>query len=332
MKEMRSMSAKFDSLRVDVESIKKSRHRLRSRSRSPHRSRSYGGASSSSGRSREPSRSRSRSPHARYHRRRPGEDLPTSWADVDPATDLVDYSADVQFSDDEEDTADGAQLVEVSEDTHHLLTEACTRSVSFEKRKRTRGHYKLPKVDATRTPRVDNVMQALAQTPAKSADKELARLQTFVLDSLAPVSSILENVGKMTVQEVYDAASSAASLVRNASARISRLRREKFAASINKSLVLLVKEDKDFAEVAPNLFGVDFAKRAKEHLNQVKTLRQASSSFHHSEHYSGRKSLFRRGFPSGRGSVRGRGGTSKYYPSKSHQGDKDRQSEHGKGR
>ena len=42
-------------------------------------------------------------------------------------------------------------------------------------------------------------------------------------------------------------------------------------SSINKDLAPLVKEDADFAEAAPNLFGADLSKRAKEHLDQVTT-------------------------------------------------------------
>ena len=63
----------------------------------------------------------------------------------------------------------------------------------------------------------------------------------------------------------------------NASACISRLRREKITASFNKSLLPLAQEDKDFTETSPHLFGPDFAKRSKDHLDQVKALRTSTS-------------------------------------------------------
>ena len=110
-------------------------------------------------------------------RRSSDEGRPKPWADRDPK-EKVDYSVILNFSD-EEDGVEGSQLVEVSEETQRLLTTSCTRSMSNEMRKRTWSRYKLLKVDATRTPRVDHVMMTLAPQAAKTADKELARLQTL---------------------------------------------------------------------------------------------------------------------------------------------------------
>ena len=109
---------------------------------------------------------------------------------------------------DEEYGVNSSQLVDVSEGTHQLLTTSCTRSVSNEMRKRTQSRYKLPKVDTTRTLRVDHVMKTLASQAAKSADKELARIQMFMLDSLAHISALLENAHKMAVEDVEEAPSS----------------------------------------------------------------------------------------------------------------------------
>ena len=94
-------------------------------------------------------------------------------------------------------------------------------------RKCTRGRYKIPKVEATKTPRLDPVIKTLAPQGAKNTDKDLAKLQTFVLDSLAPLTAILENIGRMSVGEVKEASSTAVELLGNANARISRLRRDK---------------------------------------------------------------------------------------------------------
>ena len=95
-------------------------------------------------------------------------------------------------------------------------------------------------------------------------DKELAKLQTFVLDSLAPLTAILEYGYGMSVEEVKEASSTAVELLGNANAQISRLRREKLVSSINKNLVPLEQEDSEFAAASPNLFGLAFSKRAKE--------------------------------------------------------------------
>jgi hypothetical protein len=139
-----------------------------------------------------------------------------------------------------------------------------------EVRKRTWSRFKLAKVAATRTPRLDHVIRSLVPQSAKSADKKLARIQTFVLDSLAPVTSLLENWEEASKDEVRDASLAATKLIGNANARISRLRREKLVASMNKNLTPLVKEDGDFTGTVRDLFGADFIKRAKD---QVKSLK-----------------------------------------------------------
>ena len=74
------------------------------------------------------------------------------------------------------------------------------------------------------------------------------------------------------------AVTSALELMGNASARISRLRREKITASFNKTLLPLAQEDKNFIEAAPYLFGPEFAKQSKEYLDQVKALRTSMSA------------------------------------------------------
>ena len=90
-------------------------------------------------------------------------------------------------------------LAEVSEETHRLLTDSCTRGVSSETRKCTRSHFKFPKVDAIRSLKLDAVLKSVTSQSAQSADNELARLQTFILDALAPLTAILEGANEMAV-------------------------------------------------------------------------------------------------------------------------------------
>ena len=52
-------------------------------------------------------------------------------------------------------------LAEVSEETHRLLTDSCTRGMSSETRKCTRSRFKFPKVDATRSPKLDAVLKSV---------------------------------------------------------------------------------------------------------------------------------------------------------------------------
>ena len=220
-------------------------------------------------------------------------------------------SYDSRYSDEE----DGAEhVMEVSERTHQLLSDSCMRSLTNESRKRTRNWYNLPKVDATRTPKLDPVIKTLASQQALSADKELARIQTFLLDAMAPISAILESVDEMAVEDVGEASITTSALIGNANAKHSHLRREKLVTAINKNLTPLVQDDSGFAEVVPNLFRPDFSKRAKEYLDQVKTLRSTIPTRQQgpsSDQQQYRKSLFHRGPPSERGSARGRGGVSR---------------------
>ena len=74
----------------------------------------------------------------------------------------------------------------------------------------------------------------------------------------------------MSIDDIKLKASTVAKLIGNALAQISRLRCEKIVNSIDKTLLPLVKEDGDFLDVAPKLFGPDFKKSAKDHLDQVK--------------------------------------------------------------
>jgi hypothetical protein len=77
-----------------------------------------------------------------------------------------------------------------------------------------------------------------------------------------------------------------------------------------------VKDDEEFTEAAPNLFGPEFSKRAKEYLDQVKALKSASlpgrysnqQGYHQGYRRSDSKvSTSQTGYLSERGTARGRG-------------------------
>ena len=56
------------------------------------------------------------------------------------------------------------------------------------------------------------------------------------------------------------ATTSAIAFIGNTNAQISRLRREKVVAGINKTLLPLAKDDAAFSDAPPDLFGPEFAK------------------------------------------------------------------------
>ena len=135
----------------------------------------------------------------------------------------------------------------------------------------------------SRRPR-DPYLKTEASTAAKGADKELSRIQTFVLDGMAPLTAALEAEG--THIRSGDPINSHFSPGANGEC-ISQLQREKITAFFNKSLLPLAQEDKDFTEAAPHLFGLEFAKWSKEHLDQVKALRTSMSSQHDKPFFQG---------------------------------------------
>ena len=59
---------------------------------------------------------------------------------------------------------------------------------------------------------------------AKASDRELGKVQSFVLDALVPLTALKKKL--MTFEEVQDATSTAIQLIGNASVRISHLCRE----------------------------------------------------------------------------------------------------------
>ena len=78
-----------------------------------------------------------------------------------------------------------------------------------------------------------------ASVSSQQADKELAKVQTFILDAVAPLTALLETCGSgetLTVEQVRTAATNALELIGNANARMSRLRHEKLSGTLNKSL------------------------------------------------------------------------------------------------
>ena len=152
------------------------------------------------------------------------------WVDIHPE-ETPDYDAEIRFPDESEGD-DAGPLTEVSKETEHLLKTLCMRSMSNEVRRRTQSKYKLLKVEAMRTPCLDHFMHTLAPQTAKVADREWSRIQTFVLDSLAPLTAILGNTDNMLIEEIKEASFTAVELIGNVNAKISRLRREKIVSSI----------------------------------------------------------------------------------------------------
>ena len=325
------MDANFSTLQREVDEMKR-------RTRSPARSSSS--ESSSSKRTRRSYRSRSRRPRSiesrsgrspRLSKGSKNKDTRPSrsggskgksplrtrdWGERMDSSDeeAIDYEKEIIWPESEEEDG-GGKLVEVSEKTKSLLESRCTQSVPNEKRKKIRARFPQPKVAATKTPRLDDFLKATIPTTAKNEDKELAKIQTFVLDSMAPLTALLEagnSEEELTLEAVTNATTTAVELLGNASARISRLRREKVCNHLNKSLQPIAKRDELFKKAAPDLFGAEFAKTSKDHVDQLKAIMATVPK---------RNQFFPDGPPKSRGGFRnnrGRGGDSRFHQSRGH--------------
>ena len=84
-------------------------------------------------------------------------------------------------------------------------------------------------------------MKTEVYSTTKLTDRELTRIQTFVLESLEPLTSILEcdNQGGSLSHE--EGMKTAVQLIGNTNTQISRLRRVKVTCNINEGLLPLVK-------------------------------------------------------------------------------------------
>ena len=108
-----------------------------------------------------------------------------NWEDI---PDTPDYSEHINFDgSDTEAQAGVSKLVEVSKETKSLLTEKCTSRLPNSEHLKSRNNYALPKVLATKTPSLDGYLKSELSRATKAADKELATIHTFVLDTLSPL-------------------------------------------------------------------------------------------------------------------------------------------------
>ena len=75
---------------------------------------------------------------------------------------------------------------------------------------------------------MDSYLKTELSSATKSDEKELGKIQTLVLDALAPLTSILEaDSEKVSYDEVIGATKAAVALIGNANPKISHLRVQK---------------------------------------------------------------------------------------------------------
>lgn len=147
-----------------------------------------------------------------------------SWADI-PVDELADYTAPLVCDDDMEDRTH--PLVQVSENTAKVLKTAFGRPLSNQSRLQARKPYPFPNVETTRCPKLDPVAKQLMQRDQKQADASMAKIQTLVLDVVAPLVYIAEEAtrGSLSGEQAAEAAKAALFPLGNASVHVSKKRR-----------------------------------------------------------------------------------------------------------
>ena len=185
-------------------------------------------------------------------------------------------------SDDEEDDPGSRRVVELDEKDKQLIQGAFTMGVSNAERRRLRSCYPSTDLPQTRCPRLDPVFKtSLARSSdVKAADKELARAQALVLDSVGPLTHLLTRIGEedYTVEEAERAVMDAVQLVGNASLHIAKMRRRRVLKSLNPRMQDMAEEDELFKSSAPLLFGQGFESKMKERSESLKILASCSRS------------------------------------------------------
>ena len=160
------------------------------------------------------------------------------------------------------------------------------------------------------------MLKSETSTASKATDKQLAKIQTLVLDSLAPLSTLLEAFNKgqpLNGADTIKAVKTAVQLIGNSNAHISHLRRLRVIGDMNKTLLPIVQEDSNFSTAPPQLFGPDFARKSKDLVDQMRAMRSTTTTTRKPPE---RRPQFFRGGPPNRGRFTnqryGRGGGPSY--------------------
>lgn len=244
-----------------------------------------------------------------------------SWAER-PIDEVPNYEEQLTWPDEEDEASSGnSKLFAVSESTAKLLDDAFGKGVPNATRKQWRERYGDPKCPKTRVPKLDKIVKDRLTQETARMDRTLARIQALATDVVGPLTTIVEQgeAGSLTAEGAIAAAKLALKFAGNATVQISRERRKRAIMDMNPKLSDLADKDSVFEKAAPELFGDNFAKEAKEREDQLRCLDRATGGRgkpqHHQNFYQsrplamrrggGNQSLYRRGqMPRGRGRFR----------------------------
>lgn len=221
------------------------------------------------------------------------------WGDRE-ASELPDYNEQIFWEPEPDSDNQESDTFKLSSTTSKIVEDAFGRSIPNERRRGLKRKQPTPDTPFTKCPKLDPAIQSRLPKTAKDADRNLARLQTLVLDAAAPLLSTLEAArnGSLTSKDAAESAQLALKLLGNASANMSMERRRKATTHLNPELFTLIDDEDTFKDAAPLLFGKSFDQKARDHMEAIKSLKKSSQQSFQRSHPSSSR---------GGGTFKGRG-------------------------
>ena len=183
-------------------------------------------------------------------------------------------------SDDEEDEPCSSRVLKLDDREKRFIQGAFTTGVSNAERRQLRSCYPSADLPHTRCPRLDSVFKtSLAKSAeVKAVDKELARAQALVLDSVGPLTQLLTKIGdeNYSIEDAERTVQDAIQLVGNASLHLAKMRRKRILRCLNPKMQDMAEEQELFQSAAPLLFGQGFESKMKERSESLKILSSCS--------------------------------------------------------
>ena len=123
--------------------------------------------------------------------------------------------------DDDAEEASTRQLLTMSDTTARALKDTFSRPLNNQICLQARRPYAFPDVETTKCPKLNPIANE-----QKQADAMLAKLQSYILDAVAPLVHIVEEArnGAQMGEQATEAAKAAIALLSNASSHVSRER------------------------------------------------------------------------------------------------------------
>jgi len=139
----------------------------------------------------------------------------------------------------------------------------------------------VPDTPFTTPPHLDKMIAGECSKSTKATDNLFSDIQAHFLDTVGPLTGIIEAINsgtELAIEDVETSVKAALSFLGNASHRCTSIQRQGVLQDYNKDLESYAAEsDELFSSAAKTLLGPAFPEKAANHLCQMQTLREAKS-------------------------------------------------------